>query len=72
MSAKVIFDFGREPAQVEITIGPRRDKGGLRVFILSRDLLHGGVWGKNGKYANTCWVTRKKFFRERIHVIIGN
>jgi hypothetical protein len=43
VSAQIVFDFGRKPAQIEIAVGARDNKGGLAVFVLGRNLLHGVI-----------------------------
>jgi hypothetical protein len=47
----VVFDFRGEPAQVEITIGPRDHKRGFGMFVFGRNLLHGVGREKGGKDA---------------------
>jgi hypothetical protein len=70
MAAQIVLDFRCEPAQVEVAIGARDDKGGLRVPVFCRDLLHGAVGRKRRQDTDTGWIAGKDLLGEGIDVVI--
>src|SRR5207244_12195764 len=72
MSAEIVFHCRWEPAQVEITISARNDKGGLAVPVLRGNLLHGAVREKGRKHAYTRRIACEELSSECIHVIVRN